>query len=98
MDLNDDVDCEEECNLKCMKHCMEDLGFDETYCSENCTEYCEDYCTSDEEIYELLPCCSGGWLNMTKADREGHSAEGIFDCSSCRNGATPVPIGQKPNV
>ncbi len=98
MDLNDNVDCEEECNLKCMNHCMEDLGFDETYCSDNCTEYCDEYCPSDEEIYELLPCCSGGWLNMTKVDREGHSAEGVFDCSSCRNGATPVSIGQKPNV
>lgn len=98
MSLNDDVDCEEECELKCMKHCMEDLGFDETYCSDNCTEYCEEYCPSEEEDYELLPCCSGGWLNMTKADRIGHSAEGIFDCSSCGIAATPVLIGQKPNV
>jgi len=98
MSLNDDVDCKEECELKCMKHCMEDLGFDETYCSENCTEYCEDFCPPDEEIYEFLPCCSGGWLNMTKADRIGHSAEGIFDCSSCKTNATAVLIGGKPNV
>jgi hypothetical protein len=98
MNLNDDVDCKEECEQKCMKHCMEDLGFDETYCSDNCTEYCEDFCPSEEEEYELLPCCSGGWLNMTKVDRVGHSAEGIFDCSSCRTDATAVLIGRKPNV
>ncbi len=86
MNLNDQVDCEEECQQKCMKHCMEDLGFDETYCEENCTEYCDEYCISDEEDYELLPCCSGGWLNMTKVDRNEHSAKCIFDCPSCRNG------------
>ncbi len=98
MNLNDDVDCEEECQQKCMKHCMEDLGFDETYCQENCTEYCDEYCISDEEDYELLPCCSGGWSNMTKVDRNEHSAKGIFDCSSCGINATPVLIGKKPNV
>ncbi len=85
MDINDDVDCEEECELKCMKHCMEDLGFDETYCSENCTEHCEDFCPSDVEEYELLPCCFGGWSNLTKVDRSEHSAECVFDCASSQN-------------
>lgn len=92
------LDCEEECEIKCMKHCMEDLGFSEGYCLDNCTEHCEEYCISDEEDYELLPCCDGGWSNMTKADRIGHSAAGVFDCSSCRKAATSVLIGQKPNV
>ena len=92
------LDCEEECEIKCMKHCMEDLGFSEGYCLDNCTEHCEEYCISDEEDYELLPCCDGGWSNMTKADRIGHSAAGVFDCSSCRKAATSVLIGQKLNV
>ncbi len=98
MNENDDVDCEEDCEIECMKHCVEDLGFSEDYCLGNCTDYCDDYCISDEEDYDLLPCCDGGWANMTKADKIGHSAEGIFNCTSCRNAATPVLIGSKPKV
>jgi len=84
MDENDDVDCEEECQWNCQRHCMEDLGYGEEYCLENCTEYCEDYCAAGEEEYELLPCCSGGWSNMTEVDRDEHSAECIFGCVSCK--------------
>ena len=80
---NDEFDCEEECLWNCQRHCMEDLGYSEEYCLENCTESCEDYCASDEEEYELLPCCTGGWSNMTEVDRNEHSAEGVFDCTSC---------------
>ena len=75
---NDEPDCIDECQWKCEKHCMEDLGYSAEYCAENCTEYCEKYCSSDEEEYELLPCCYGGWQNMTKADRNEHTAECIF--------------------
>ncbi len=28
-----------------------------------------------------LPCCDGGWSDMGKYDKEGHSAEEIFNCS-----------------
>lgn len=87
MDENDVVDCEEDCQYNCMKHCMDDLGFSESYCLDNCTDFCEDYCESDEEEYELLPCCFGGWLNMTKVDRNEHSADGIFSCYSCQKNA-----------
>jgi hypothetical protein len=93
-----ELDCEEECLLNCSKHCMEDLGYSEEYCAENCTEYCEDYCPSDAEDYELLPCCDGGWQNMTKLDRIGHSADGIFDCSCSRNAVNPILIGQRIKV
>jgi hypothetical protein len=27
-----------------------------------------------------LPCCTGGWADMIKADKKGHSAEEIFNC------------------
>lgn len=79
-------DCEEECEIRCMKHCMEDLGFGEAYCLDNCTEYCEEYCISDVQDYDLLPCCAGGWSNMTEVDRIEHSAEGIFNCYSLKKG------------
>ncbi|NMC10359.1 MAG: DUF4430 domain-containing protein [Methanothrix sp.] len=93
---NDETDCEEECKWNCKKHCMEDEGYSEDYCEDYCGEYCEDYCENEStyEDYELLPCCSGGWFNMTKADQTGHSAKGIFDCS-CKNTAAPVLIGKK---
>lgn len=88
MDEYDNFDCEEECKYDCMEHCTEDLGFSEEYCLNNCTDYCDEHCMSDEEEYELLPCCYGGWENMTKADKIGHSAEGIFNCSSCKAAAS----------
>jgi len=88
MDENDVVDCEEDCQYNCMKHCVDDLGFSEEYCLGNCTDYCEDHCNSDEEDYELLPCCFEGWLNMTRVDRSEHSAEGIFNCYSCKKNAS----------
>jgi len=93
---NDETDCEEDCKWNCKKHCMEDEGYSEEYCEEHCGEYCEDYCENEStyEDYELLPCCSGGWFNMTKADQIGHSAKGIFDCS-CKITAAPVLIGKK---
>jgi|GEM_PF-1822943 len=98
MDEYDEIDCEEECENNCMKHCMEDLDFSEEYCLDNCTDYCDEQCISDDEYYELLPCCYGGWENMTKADQIGHSAEGIFNCASCRNAMAPVSLGNKPNA
>ncbi len=98
MNENDDVDCEEECLWECKKHCIDDLGYSEEYCTENCTEYCEDYCPSDDADYELLPCCSGGWSNMTQADRIGISAEGIFNCTSCGKIAASSSAGQRQNA
>ena len=84
MNGNDDPDCKEECMWSCKKHCMEDLGYSDEYCEENCTDYCTDHCPSNVEEYELLPCCFGGWYNMTTVDRREHSAEGIFECASCK--------------
>jgi len=84
-----ELDCEEECQLECMRHCIDDLSFSEEYCSENCTEVCEKNCenTSDEEEFELLPCCDGGWKNLTRVDKDEHSAECIFDCETCKKAA-----------
>jgi hypothetical protein len=36
---------------------------------------------TDPEIGAWLPCCYGGWFDMSLQDRKGHSAEGIFNCS-----------------
>ncbi|MGV8126921.1 MAG: hypothetical protein ACP5PV_06905 [Methanothrix sp.] len=85
-----ELDCEEECQLECMRHCIDDLSFSEEYCSENCTEVCEKNCenTSDDEgDFELLPCCDGGWKNLTRVDKDEHSAECIFDCETCKKAA-----------
>jgi len=84
-----ELDCEEECQLECMRHCIDDLSFSEEYCSENCTEVCEKNCKnkSAEEEFELLPCCDGGWKNLTRVDKDEHSAECIFDCETCKKAA-----------
>jgi len=85
-----ELDCEEECLLECMRHCIDDLAFSEEYCSENCTEVCEKNCensSDDEEEFELLPCCDGGWKNLTRVDKDEHSAECIFDCETCKKAA-----------
>lgn len=43
----------------------------------------EGYVKAHSLAHEWLPCCSGGWDNMSYLDRAGHgaSAKGIFDCS-----------------
>ncbi len=85
-----ELDCEEECQLECMRHCIDDLAFSEEYCSENCTEVCEKSCensSEDVEEFELLPCCDGGWKNLTRVDKDEHSAECIFDCETCKKAA-----------
>ena len=85
-----ELDCEEECQLECMRHCVDDLGNSESYCAENCTDVCDEYCensSDEEEDFELLPCCEGGWKNLTKVDRSEHSAQCIFNCDSCNKSA-----------
>ena len=87
---DEELDCEEECQLECMRHCVDDPGNDESYCAENCTDVCDEYCensSADEADFELLPCCDGGWKNLTKVDRSEHSAQCVFNCDSCNKTA-----------
>jgi hypothetical protein len=35
----------------------------------------------ETEDDDWLPCCSGGYEDMNKPDKKGHSADGVFDCS-----------------
>lgn len=44
--------------------------------------WCECF-TQDKSADSWLPCCQGGWSDMSYIDKNGHSADGIFDCT-CR--------------
>ncbi len=84
-------DCEEKCKEQCEEQCQD--------CGYYCDDYCEQHCENEsEEEYEFLPCCTGGWFSMTKGDRIGTSAKGIFDCSCNEAAAAPVAIGEKAKV
>lgn len=50
--------------------------------------WCECF-TQNSSVESWLPCCQGGWSDMTEYDKKGHSAEEIFDYSCSRLGGSP---------
>jgi len=53
----------------------------------------DENCTSQE--YELLPCCTDGWIDMSASDQRERFLKDIFDCSCDEKTAAPFRIGQK---
>lgn len=48
------------------------------------SEWCECF-VQDKSADSWLPCCQGGWSDMSYIDKKGHSADGIFDCTCTRS-------------